>query len=95
MDIHYNSEVNTNNSTCDGAGCFKQATQTIVEKVGAMGTITLQLCMDCTNSFCVNSVCNSTKTKKKEFEHHVVRSACSNSFDQNQSSQQHEVPSND
>lgn len=72
---------------CDGIGCLKEATQTIIEKVGIMGTITLHLCEDCNDSFCVNSVGSSTETKKKELEHHVVRPACSNTFRRNQTQQ--------
>ena len=74
---------------CDGAGCFKEATQTIIEKVGAKGPITLQLCKDCAASFCVNSVCSSMESKKKEFEQEVEGPTCSSTFRQNQTSQLH------
>jgi hypothetical protein len=72
-------------NTCDGVGCLKEATQTIEEKVGTMGTITLQLCKDCTNTFC-----NAKQTKKKRLERTpVARPACSDTLTLNQPIQQH------
>jgi hypothetical protein len=88
------SNLNTNfivKNICDGAGCFKEATQTVIEIVGTMGSITLQLCDDCTDNFCGIRTRNSTKTKKEEFEQQVEGPTCSNISNQNQSIQQHGV----
>ena len=82
-------------SICDGVGCNKEATQIIVEKVGAMGTITLRLCGECIDNFYANSIHRLTETKKRVLKQQVVRPACSNTSSQNQPTQQHRVPLDD
>jgi hypothetical protein len=43
------------NVICEGFGCFKKATTKINVKVGQLGTILLDLCIDCVKKFDVNS----------------------------------------
>lgn len=92
--IVLNSNTNSNSlikKICDGAGCSKEATQAIIEKVGDMGTITLHLCKDCKDSFCASGSNSLRETKKKESEQQVARPASSNSLNQAQPLQQHGV----
>ena len=86
--INSNSPVK---KICDGIDCYKEATEIIVEKIGTLDTITLQLCKDCKDRFNVNSIHRLTKTQKKVLEQQVVRPAHSNTLSLNQPVQQHEV----
>jgi hypothetical protein len=77
--------------TCDGIDCYEEATEIIVEKIGALDSITLQLCKECKDRFNVNSVDKLTEMQKKVLDQEVSRPACSNTSSQNQPVQQHEV----
>ena len=49
-----NNEVldsQVNNSICEGYGCFNKATTKINVKVGQLGTILLEVCIDCIGKF--------------------------------------------
>ena len=40
-----------NKNICDGLGCSSEATNTIVEEIGDIGIIRLELCDDCVIKF--------------------------------------------
>lgn len=44
-----------NNIICEGYGCFKKATTRIDVKVGQLGSISLDLCANCTEKFDENA----------------------------------------
>ena len=54
--------LQVNNVICEGYGCFNKATTKINVKVGHLGTIPLDLCIDCVKKFDENK--RSSQMKK-------------------------------
>jgi hypothetical protein len=44
-------DYQVNNTICEAVGCFKRATTKISVKVGQLGSISLDLCANCTEKF--------------------------------------------
>jgi hypothetical protein len=48
--------LQANNVICEGYGCFNKATTKINVKVGQLGSISLDLCANCTEKFDVKDL---------------------------------------
>jgi hypothetical protein len=48
--------LQVNNVICEGYGCFNKATTIINVKVGQLGSISLDLCANCTEKFDVKDL---------------------------------------
>jgi hypothetical protein len=44
-------ELQVNNTICEAVGCFKRATTKIDVRVGQLGSIPLDLCIECVKKF--------------------------------------------
>lgn len=49
-------ELQVNNSTCEAADCFEKAATKIDVTVGKLGSISLDLCIECVKKFQENSL---------------------------------------
>jgi hypothetical protein len=44
-------ELQVNNTICEAVGCFEKATTKVNVKVGNLGSVSLDLCIDCVGKF--------------------------------------------
>jgi hypothetical protein len=63
------------NNICEGYGCFEKATTKISVKVGQLGSISLDLCANCTEKFDVKDlqVQDNHRVKRLGVENNEVK----------------------